>query len=540
MPYLPTLLFLLIYGWMLPIQLPALAAPAQSNQKASKKQLPDDVRKPGRFATNGITIGLEYAPLDNQNLIQSMSRTFAETGLTGMKVLPENISWGKMQKKPDAPIDFSKLDLFVLEYQWHGFTELTLAFKPHSRWGSKDVGLFKARNASPKTEYQQQFRDWIFAVVERYDGDGIEDMPGLRWPIRYYEIGTEFSSYQPEPVEEYLETLKMAYEEAHRAFPDLLVGHAAFLVTPTHMAVDDPADYDSVWAATSRRDKHHDLKDMRAILDRPELFDRLNLHNLGDPYEIEHLMRWLKYEMALRGYRKPVIISDTVPTSYIGWGPATNCKGRVRGVLAHPATEADRCRLAEYFKKLIQKDRKTLNWTRGFIAADHVQRTIIAAEQGVELINLSFVADLPGMTGKIFKGGAGIAAWGGALRLNPWSGIIKEKYPLFYAIRQMMSHIKDATAFQRIDMGDEQARVYRLDRPRGPIWIAWRDPQSVLLPDSGQPSLSVALDIKTTWAFLETVITEPKVETPTRRKVPTESGRLRFNITHTPIYVLPE
>ena len=32
---------------------------------------------------------------------------------------------------------------------------------------------------------------WLGAVVERYDGDGIDDMPGLQYPIRHWEIGNE-------------------------------------------------------------------------------------------------------------------------------------------------------------------------------------------------------------------------------------------------------------------------------------------------------------------------------------------------------------
>jgi hypothetical protein len=36
-----------------------------------------------------------------------------------------------------------------------------------------------------------QYSDFVRHVVERYDGDGIDDMPGLRRPVRYFEIGNE-------------------------------------------------------------------------------------------------------------------------------------------------------------------------------------------------------------------------------------------------------------------------------------------------------------------------------------------------------------
>ena len=153
-------------------------------------------------------------------------------------------------------------------------------------------------------------------LLERYDGDGYKDMPGLRWPVTTFEIGTEFSSYQPEPVEDYLETLSLAYTTAHKASDSVKIAHAAFLLTPVNMDVQDPSEYDRVWAKTPRRDKHHGLEDMRRVLDHPELFDLINFHNLGSPYEIEHVIRWLKVETSRRNYRKPVIISDTLCTSY--------------------------------------------------------------------------------------------------------------------------------------------------------------------------------------------------------------------------------
>jgi len=149
---------------------------------------------------------------------------------------------------------------------------------PHSHWASKNVPrLGKYTNTAPKPEYKELFESWITSVVERYDGDGVNDMPGLRWPVHYFEIGSEFSSYQPEPVEEYLETLRMAYRAAHRASNHVMIGHSAFLIAPVNLDVKSPRDYEKVWATTKIADRHHGLNDQRIILDHPELFDFQNL-----------------------------------------------------------------------------------------------------------------------------------------------------------------------------------------------------------------------------------------------------------------------
>jgi hypothetical protein len=35
------------------------------------------------------------------------------------------------------------------------------------------------------------YQEWLTALVERYDGDGVDDMPGLAYPIRHWEVANE-------------------------------------------------------------------------------------------------------------------------------------------------------------------------------------------------------------------------------------------------------------------------------------------------------------------------------------------------------------
>ncbi|MDX1395788.1 MAG: hypothetical protein R3195_15505 [Gemmatimonadota bacterium] len=526
----------------------ALIAGAGGAHGQSVPVTPDTL--PGRFAGDGTVIGLEYALLDNPRVLAGMAEAFAATGLTGMKHHVEAVQWGEMQSGPDEDIDFEKLDGFVREYQRRGFTELTVSLRPHSRWASKDVRALTSTNGSPKPEYEGLFREWVSAVVERYDADGVDDLEGLRWPVRYVEIGNELSSYQPEPVGEYLRTLEIAYEAAHAAYPDVLIGHAAFLFAPVGMEIADPsapddeltAAWDEAWANTPRVDNHHDLDDMRAILDRPDIFDFINFHNLGEPYEIEHVMRWIGHETASRGYEKPVVISDTTPTSYIGWGAADRCTGAGLGLLGSPATREDRCRLAEFFTRLLERDAETLAWTRGFVAADHVQRVIIAAERGVRLINLAFVTDIPWLTMPAMHAGAGIAAWGGAIRINPWTGRVLDRYPPFHAIRQLMTHVAGHTAVERVPHDEADVRIYRVAREDGPVAVAWLDPGRALTPDMPAASRGVALDLVALGldarvVEIEPVITEMGRSEATGTTQRASDGAVEVELTHAPVYI---
>ena len=488
----------------------------------------------GNHAGKGIIIGLEYAGLDSPNYVKGMAAALSETEMPGMKHYAEAVQWGEMQKAANKPIDFSKLDLFVREYQKQGFTELTVALKSHSKWADKDGRNFKSTNPTPKKKYENLYVKWIHDIVERYDGDGKKDMPGLRWPVRYYEIGSEFSSYEPEPVDEYLAMLKLAYTAAHKAYKDVLVAHAAFLTTPVNLQVRRPSDYETVWENTNRHDNNHGLEDIRKILNRPDLFDVVNVHNLGDPYEIEHLNTWLQYEMSQRNYRKPIIISDTIPTSYIAWGPATNCKAKALGTLIPPATEQDRCALARYFTKLVNKDKNTLAWTRKFVAADHVHKTIIAAEQGYALINLSFTIDLPFLTAKFMKAGAGISAWGGALAINR-GGKVQEKRPLFYSIQQLIQHVNDYDDIERVQHQNTQVRIYKITKQGNSFWVAWYQADKVVLPENSAFKKHVEFTIDTDKVAIEALATHR--EKKERKHLNVTGRKLKIALSHYPIYI---
>ena len=207
--------------------------------------------------------------------------------------------------------------------------------------------------------------------------------------------------------------------------------------------------------------------------------------------------------------------------------------------LSSPATEDDRCRLAEFFTRLLDKDPATLAWTRGFVAADHVQRSVIAAEQGIRVINLAFVADILWLTLKPMNAGAGISAWGGAVRINPWTGRVLEYYPPFFAIRQLVGHLAGYESIEREEHADPRVRLYRVDRDGGHFWVAWMDPLRAIIPEDGVPSLEVELDVVSRVVAIEPVITGMGEEEPDRWTERSSGGVVGVELSHTPVYIFP-
>lgn len=396
-----------------------------------------------------------------------------------------------MENEPDKRSDAGERS----EYQAAGFTEIVLGLRSLSPWASKSQLL----NATPKPEYERAYANWVQAVVERYDGDGKGDLPGLKQPVRYFEIGVEFSSYEPDPVADYLRMLEIAHHAVKAASSNALVLHAAFLTTTAFQNRPTPGEYDRAFAAMDQRIAHHSLAELRKILDRPDLFDGLNVHALGEPREIEDLVAWLKWESRQRGYSKPIIISDTAPTPFIAWGRADKADGPMQflGLIIPPATEADRPRLAGHFSLLIEEDPATVQWTRGLVAADMAKKIVIAAEQGVAFINAAFTEDLP-LFKKPARAGAGNSAWAGMvkteLRFGKAQPVLVERYPSFFALAQLQRHLKGYETIERIDTGDAAVRWYRLIwRNRREIWIGWLDSNTLQLPGDVVPARTVEI-----------------------------------------------
>ncbi len=155
---------------------PASAVPASAIPTGGETAVLNPTTIPQTEPGGPISIGMEYVLIDNETRAKRQAGILAEIGATAVKPLGEHIEWGMMQTGPDAPIDFQRLDTFVREYQAVGFTDLVVTLKSHSNWASVNHSLLNSVNAAPKPEYISFYETWIGAIVERYDGDGVDDM----------------------------------------------------------------------------------------------------------------------------------------------------------------------------------------------------------------------------------------------------------------------------------------------------------------------------------------------------------------------------
>ena len=101
-------------------------------------------------------------------------------------------SWNVVDPQGDGAFDFTLPDRVVAAAQDVG-VELLVSIYPRADPDPHEV----VRIEAPASE--EAYLHFVTALVERYDGDGHEDMPDLVTPIQRWEVGNEPDTFNCEP-----------------------------------------------------------------------------------------------------------------------------------------------------------------------------------------------------------------------------------------------------------------------------------------------------------------------------------------------------
>ena len=110
---------------------------------------------------------------------------------------PGPFVWNRIEKK-QGNFSWQETDEYVVYAQDHNQTILATIW-PYANWDQKSCKRKKARSPFGKhfSKYlskpcsMENYKNFLLALVDRYDGDGIKDMPKLTKPIIYWEIMNE-------------------------------------------------------------------------------------------------------------------------------------------------------------------------------------------------------------------------------------------------------------------------------------------------------------------------------------------------------------
>lgn len=160
---------------------------------------------------------------------------------------PGPFAWGTIERTRGA-YDFSHTDEYVAGAQQNNAAILATIW-PFAEWDQKSQpnckvsvedqfypgssgDIFGIPPYRCKPNDIESYKKFLAALVARYDGDGVNDMPGLKIPVKYWEVLNEPEMKSPDLTffigseNDYLETLKESYQTIKQACPDCKVLHA--------------------------------------------------------------------------------------------------------------------------------------------------------------------------------------------------------------------------------------------------------------------------------------------------------------------------
>lgn len=185
---------------------------------------PEDLYDPAVVAANALS------PFGVDNPFVKMGMIFKWNGEEGRQIM-KTLGAGWVMPSPlfginrqlmdkGGEYDFHRHDAYVRYAQALNIQILFIVGTlepggPPPRRGPNGAGP-----GAPKD--MEAFSKFVQAVVERYDGDGVDDMPGLRYPVRYWMALDEpfFKRYWSGTAEEYLKVYLAMYNAAKAADPN--------------------------------------------------------------------------------------------------------------------------------------------------------------------------------------------------------------------------------------------------------------------------------------------------------------------------------
>ena len=110
---------------------------------------------------------------------------------------PGPFIWNHIEKEK-GNFTWDDADKYVVYAQEHNQTILATIW-PHANWEQKSCKRKKARSPFGKrfTKYlskpcsMDDYKNFLLKLIDRYDGDGNNDMPGLTKPIKHWDIMNE-------------------------------------------------------------------------------------------------------------------------------------------------------------------------------------------------------------------------------------------------------------------------------------------------------------------------------------------------------------
>ena len=462
-----------------------------------------------RFGLEWNEAGISWQDEHIKNLLDKLELLGTQCGINVNGVA----SWNSMQPGPDAEINFRKTDDIIKAFQKNGFS-LIIYLKPDAPWSFPSLSITSGGEAAPDPEFEQHWIDYLTAMVERYDGDGFNDMEGLEKPVEYYVFTGEivyggtgegdavWGPYWFDTIERLLRVHRISYQAIHDADPSgqtKVVGAGAVL-WDLYADFPDYPDCDPQDPQSTLRKRLEGENYRSAVFSAGWDSLRILLESFGNPddgIECDYIgwhphfsWRVIDQEFALiHKYAGdvPIFVDDMWSQVYsIGYNlglsvpgfaqftapswPAQNTEWikRISGDFPNSLFSGNDPH-ATLFQRLMAADKEVLDWYYARHSREIVKSLVSAFGEGAEKACLSASNDMPELRNFVW----GSIGWVNLLdtRITDYAS-----KPAFYTYKLLVDKLADFTSVEEIKVSeDPHTRIYEFQRPSGPIYVMWSE-----------------------------------------------------------------
>ncbi len=363
-----------------------------------------------------------------------------------------------------------KLDKRLKKVQKTKIGLIIATIRPISRWGGNlnaQKGMQRDKPATSMSGYPSNIDAWrkfVNILVERYDGDGKNDMPGLKTPVKYWQIEGEWMWQWKDKKENYIKFLKITSEVIRKADPEAkIIGGGltglSYLAVAGGIAEEDylerGMDTDTTRKIFAKNFIHSPkflkLKEKAEyfLSKTKDYFDIVDFHSYTmNASIIAGQVKWIKKTMRKSGYSKPI------------WS--------------------------------LENGGPFYGYTLSKHSSEVVKRHVVSLASGVEKIFWSSLSPTLGWSENFLR-----------LSLIDQKG---RKKPAFYTYKLMVSKLDGYTNLETIKL-DAGVSAYRFTVEGKPVYVLWSK--------RGTRSVKISVDspqAKITHLIVEEGRVEPKIE----------------------------
>lgn len=472
-----------------------------------------------RDPVEGSIFGVGYAALEPPGL----APLWAKTGIRTIKLA--NAQWQfiepvkprKVRGKSVHRYRWQLSDKMVKEFQAHGFG-LQIILRAKSRWAGRkltnrglDVAGGGIATTLPKEAHMGDYADFVRAVVERYDGDGKADMPGLRFAILHYEFESEaqHAAAWQGTVQEYLRLLRTARKAARQANPRVKIILAGFDVGDIFDDIPDESTVRRRFASLGGRDRAF----IETTLKATDAYDIIEIHYNRDYTGIFKQVQWIR-----RFSNKPIWAGDAASAPFL------LASGSHFFNPLYPQGEAVRI-----FKKITAGDPSTTAWFRRKQSELAVKKIAAGAGAGLKKVMME-------LTG-IWKRQAGMGGFHNNFAISNMLDENVRPLPVYRTLKLLVRKIDGFSRVERLKLGGRGIYAYRFDVRGSPVHILWYDDFKHQRPGEKEARRTVSLPIRGREARITGILTGMSQTSPKVRTRAVKNGAVRLSLTETPVIV---